>query len=166
MPAQPLSSPRGRAPDTALATVRDDLARLDEAARVDASLAPVGTAELAPQVKELREIFVRPPSTQMRRLFFLWFRVWVRETKKGKVDRVNVRIPIPIPLIGLLFPRRMSQKQAFDALEAARRDAREGADPMSTLGSYADSAMAFELVRVHEEHPERDHYEQVVIGFD
>lgn len=166
MSAQPLASPRRQASDAALATVHEDLARLEGTARADAALAPASTAELAPQVKHLREVFVRPPSTQMRRLFFLWFRVWVRETKKGKVDRVNVRIPIPIPLIGLLFPRRMSQKQAFDALEAARRDAREGADPMSTLGSYADSAMAFELVRVHEEHPERDHYEQVVIGFD
>lgn len=166
MSKHPLTTRGSTGNEAALAAVQGDLARVDARSSNGAELAAVSPSDLAPQVQSVREIFVRPPSTQMRRLFFLWFRVWVRETKQGKVDKVNVRIPIPIPLIGMLFPRRMSRKQAYDALEAAHREAVAGRDAMSTLGNYADSAMAFEFVRVNEEHPERDHYEQVVVGFD
>lgn len=126
--------------------------------------APRDAAALALQAQSLRVAFARPPATRLRRLLWLWFRVFVRETKRGRVERVNVRIPIPIPLVGALLPGRMSGVQALKALGVA--DAAPDAAASAELATYVDSVMGFEFVRVEEHHPERDHTSLVVVGFD
>jgi len=96
-----------------------------------------------------------------RRLLFLWFRVYVRSRRDGRrEERVDVRIPIPLPLVGALFPRSIGWRQALAALTAAR----ESQDPTATMRTELDSVMAVELVRV--ENDRRDKHELVVVGFD
>ncbi|MCG3140466.1 MAG: hypothetical protein HDKAJFGB_01532 [Anaerolineae bacterium] len=110
--------------------------------------------------KQLQAISKVPPTRLFRRLFFIWFRVYVRETKHNKTERVNIRIPLPIPIIGAAFSRQLSmQKAAKIAAELRRGRAVE-------LDELLESEMGYEFVRVHEEHPERGKSELVVIGFD
>lgn len=110
--------------------------------------------------KQLQELSRVSPSRQFRRLFFVWLRVYVRETKYGKAERVNVRIPLPIPIIGAAFARQLSlQKAAKIAAEIRRGRAVE-------LDELLESEMGFEFVRVHEEHPERGKSQLVVVGLD
>lgn len=113
------------------------------------------------EVRALREMTAADASRYARRLLFLWFRVFVLEQKEGrKEERVNVRIPIPLPLIGLLFPRSIGWQQALAAIAAAR-DAQQ---PALAMRTYLDSVMALELVRVEEERPGKR--EVVVVGLD
>ncbi|MDL1896269.1 hypothetical protein FBQ82_08360 [Anaerolineae bacterium CFX7] len=110
--------------------------------------------------KQLQAISKVPSTRLFRRLFFIWFRVYVRETKHNKTERVNIRIPLPIPIIGAAFSRQLSmQKAAKIAAELRRGRAVE-------LDELLESEMGYEFVRVHEEHPERGKSELVVIGFD
>jgi len=51
------------------------------------------------------------PATVMRRGIFVWLKIFVHDYKKNEV--VNLKIPLPIPLIGLLFRRTMSSKHAL-----------------------------------------------------
>lgn len=126
---------------------------------------PRDAAALAVQAQTLRAAFGRPPATRLRRLLWIWFRVYVRETKRGRQERVNVRIPIPIPLLGALLPARMSGAEALKALALAEDDA-GGPGGAAQLASYVESWMGFEFVRVEENHPERDQRSLVVVGFD
>lgn len=119
---------------------------------------------LAEQAYTLRRAFARPAATRLRRFLFFWFRVHVRETKRGQLERVNVRIPIPIPLVGALLPGRMSGVQALRALELA--EAAPPAESTAALAAYVESVMGFEFVRVEEHQPDRDSHSLVVVGFD
>ena len=85
----------------------------------------------------------------------------VRSTKRGKVERVTVAIPIPIPLVGIMFPGRLNWNQALQV--AALADDPERAQD---VGQYLESCMGLELVRVEQDHPERQHHELVVVGLD
>lgn len=115
---------------------------------------------IADDAKQLQELSKVPPTRVFRRLFFVWFRVYVRETKYGKTERVNVKIPLPIPIIGAAFSRELSlQKAAKIAAEVRRGRSIE-------LDELLDSEMGFEFVRVHEEHPERGKSQLVVVGLD
>ena len=116
---------------------------------------------LASAVETIRTIAATPISRIARRFAFVWFRVYVRETKYEKVERVSVKIPIPIPLIGGLFPPSLSRQKALRALAVAQN----ADDPSSALSDYLDSVMGFEFVRV-EEHKDDDHHSLVVVGFD
>ena len=75
--------------------------------------------------------------------------------------RVHVRIPIPIPLIGVLLPLGVSRAKALKAVALAEASD----DPASEVSDYLDSVMGFELVRVDERKGE-DHHSLVVVGFD
>ncbi|MFN8424370.1 MAG: hypothetical protein U0802_26640 [Candidatus Binatia bacterium] len=119
---------------------------------------------LAEQAYTLRRAFARPASTRLRRFLFVWFRVHVRETKRGHLERVNVKIPIPIPLIGALLPARMSGVQALKALGLA--EAAPSGEGTAALAAYVESVMGFEFVRVEEDQPERERRSLVVVGFD
>jgi len=116
---------------------------------------------IAREVRALRDMTAIEPSRFIRRLLFLWLRVYVLNSREGrKEERVDVRIPIPIPLIGALFPRSIGWRQALAALAAAH----DAADPRSVVRSHLDAAMAFEFVRVESErHGKR---ELVVVGLD
>lgn len=91
----------------------------------------------------------------------MWFRVFVRETKRGKVERVNVRIPIPIPVIGALMPLHLSRARALNAVALVG----SADDPATEMSDYLESVMGFELVRVDERKGD-DHRSLVVVGFD
>jgi hypothetical protein len=113
---------------------------------------------IADEAKQLQEISQVPVARSLRRLLFVWFRVYVRETKYGKSQKVNVSIPLPIPLLGATFARQLSlQKAAKIAAQA-----RSGQD----LDELLESEMGFEFVRVHEEQPERGKSQLVVVGLD
>ncbi len=113
---------------------------------------------LGDQVKELQNLSTIPMGTSLRRLLFVWFRVYVLETKRGKQERVNVRIPLPIPIIGVMFARQLSFQKAAQIAAQARR----GEDVSDLL----DSTMGFELIRVEDDHAERNKSTLVVIGLD
>lgn len=87
--------------------------------------------------------------------------MFVRETKRGKVQRVTVRIPIPIPVVGALLPLGLSRTKALKAVAIAEASD----DPAGELSDYLDSIMGFELVRV-DERKGNDHRSLVVVGFD
>ena len=116
---------------------------------------------MARDIENIRRLAAAPPSRVLRRFAFMWFRVFVRETKWGKTERVNVRIPIPIPIIGGLFPPGLSRAKALRALALAQ----QSDDPASAVSDYLDSTMGFEFVRV-EERKSADHHSLVVVGFD
>jgi hypothetical protein len=113
---------------------------------------------IADEAKQLQEISQVPVTRSLRRLLFVWFRVYVRETKYGKAQKVNVSIPLPIPLLGATFARQLSLQKA--AKLAAQ--ARSGQD----LDELLESEMGFEFVRVQEEQPERGKSQLVVVGLD
>ncbi|MBI4675241.1 MAG: hypothetical protein HY741_26665 [Chloroflexi bacterium] len=113
---------------------------------------------IADEAKQLQDMSTIPAARSFRRLFFIWFRVYVRETKYGKSEKVNVSIPLPIPLIGAAFARQLSFHKAAKLAAAARR----GQD----IDELLESEMGFEFVRVHEEHPERGKSQLVVVGLD
>ncbi len=110
--------------------------------------------------KQLQELARVSPARQFRRLFFVWLRIYVRENKHGKTERVNVKIPLPIPIIGAAFARELSLQKAAKLAAELRRGRADALDEL------LESEMGFEFVRVHEEHPERDKSELVVIGLD
>jgi hypothetical protein len=128
---------------------------------IDVTRRDRSVAELRSDVDHIRAIAAAPPSRVVRRFMFLWFRVFVSEKKHGKAERVNVRIPIPIPLIGGLFPPGLSRAKALRALAIAE----SADDPATAMSDYLDSVMGFELVRVDERKGE-DHRSLVVVGFD
>jgi hypothetical protein len=118
-------------------------------------------AELQQQIDSIRTIAAQPVSKWLRRVVFMWFRVYVHEQKHGKHERVNVRIPIPIPIVGALFPLGLARQKALKAL-AVIEDADE---PTQAVTDYLDSVMGFEFVRV-EESKGPDNKSLVVVGFD
>ena len=138
---------------------RGEVVAISPATTVDVA-ARQGSSALEERLDRVRLATARPWSQQARRIGFVWFRVFVWERgASGKQERVNVRIPIPLPGLGALMPRRLSWQQASHAIEVARTsDADETA-------AYLDSVMGFEIVRVEEER--RSGSKQlVVVGLD
>ena len=143
-----------------LRRVTSDALRIDDPAR----LAPSASASLADEILRIRDATAASPATGLRRLLFVWFRVYVRETRGQKVELTNVRIPVPIPLIGVLLARRMDAAKAARLVDALHRPT-HGAGDVGAEAQLA-STMAFELVRHATYDPDRDKSEYVVIGFD
>ena len=112
---------------------------------------------LADQVKELQTMSTVSAGRTIRRLFFIWFRVYVDEVKYGKHQKVNVKIPLPIPLVGAVFARQLSFQDAARLAAQARR----GED----VSEYLDSAMGMEFVRVQEDN-DKGKSQLVVVGLD
>ena len=118
-------------------------------------------SEMHREVEAVRSLAAQSPTRVARRFVFMWFRVFVHEQKRGKSERVNVRIPIPIPIIGAFLPASLSRQRALKALAIA-----ENADvPAEAVSDYLDSVMGFELVRV-DESKGPEHRSLVVVGFD
>lgn len=134
------------------ATVVDDEGKLADAERG-------GKAELTEFARAVRDANRPQKVTVLRRALFIWLRIYVYEWKAGeKSGAMNVRIPIPLPLIGAFFRQRLSWSQAFRLIEKSRR--MPGIPPSNLL----DSCMAVELLRINEE--KKDKEGLFVIGFD
>ena len=118
-------------------------------------------AAMRDEIESIRTIAAQPASKWLRRVVFMWFRVYVHEQKHGKHERVNVRIPIPIPILGALFPLGLSRQKALKAIAVIE----ESDDPTQAVSEYLDSVMGFEFVRV-EEHKGPDNKSLVIVGFD
>jgi len=114
---------------------------------------------LQSQVKQMQDLTRTPIGKTARRLLFCWLRIYVNEVKRGKATRVDLKIPIPIPVLGLLLRSRLTTQQALAAIELTQED-------MESLKAFVESCMGAEFIRVEEERPERDSRTQVVIGLD
>src|SRR5581483_2205181 len=135
--------------------------RQDNARRVEVIRDSPSSERVIPlgdEVKQLQELSTIPAGRALRRLFFIWFRVYVHEVKYGKHEKVNVSIPLPIPLVGAAFARQLSFQRAAKLAALARR----GED----VSEYLDSTMGLEFVRVEEEKLERGKSTLVVVGLD
>lgn len=110
--------------------------------------------ELMMQVETVQSLAKAAPVKIGRRALFSWLRIFVHDPKAG--ERVNLRIPIPIPLVGLLLPQQPPVNQAL----RLRNMMVESDDPAKTLETYMDSLMAVEFIRV------QDGDELVIIGLD
>lgn len=111
-------------------------------------------SELMVQVETVQSLAKAPPAKIGRRALFSWLRIFVHDAKDN--ERVNLRIPIPIPLVGLLLPQQPPVNQAL----RLRNMMVESDDPGKTLEVYLDSLMAVEFIRVN------DGDELVIIGLD
>ena len=118
-------------------------------------------ASLREAVDDVRALAQQPATKQLRRFVFVWFRVFVLSVKNSKRERVDVRIPIPLPIIGGLFPLSLSRQKALKALALAE----SSDDPAGAVSDYLDSVMGLEFVRV-DERKGAEKRELVVIGFD
>jgi len=113
-------------------------------------------------VDDVRALAQQPPTKQLRRFIFVWFRVFVLSIKGSKRERVDVRFPIPLPIVGgLFFPLGLTRQKALKALAVAE----SSDDPANAVSDYLDSVMGFEFVRVDERKGD-DKRELVVVGFD
>src|SRR4051812_49020937 len=74
---------------------------------------------LIAQAQEVREATAVPAGKRLRRLIFMWLRIYVLDVKYGKTQRVNVAIPIPIPLLGALFGGQMPLERALKVAQMA-----------------------------------------------
>ena len=110
--------------------------------------------EMLMQVDTVRSMAKAAPVKIGRRALFSWLRIFVHNPGDG--ERVNLRIPIPIPLVGLLLPSQPPMNQAL----RLRNMMVESDDPATTLETYLDSLMAVEFIRVE------DDGELVIIGLD
>ena len=107
------------------------------------------------QVETVQSIAKAAPVKIGRRALFSWLRIFVHNPGDG--ERVNLRIPIPIPLVGLLLPSQPPVNQAL----RLRNLMAESDNPAKTLETYLDSLVAVEFIRV-----EKDDGELVIIGLD
>lgn len=110
-------------------------------------------SSLPAQVAEIQTLTAVSPMKRLRRGVLCWLRIYVNESDG---TRVNLHIPIPIPLLGLLLPDRLPSSQAL----RLRRVLANSADPAQALEDYLDSHMALELIRVD------DDGDLVIIGID
>ncbi len=110
--------------------------------------------ELMVQVETVQSLAKAAPVKIGRRALFSWLRIFVYKPNDG--ERVNLRIPIPIPLVGLLLPHQPPVNQAL----RLRNMMVQSDDPAKTLETYLDSLMAVEFIRV------QDDDELVIIGLD
>ena len=139
-----------------------DRSRSAIAVRSDGAIAEVwdGGQEALPQiVRQVQEVSRQPYGTFLRRVLIVWLRVCVFEVgTNGESQAVNVRIPIPLPLIGAFFQSKLSWSQAFQYIERSRRTTGIPAE------RFLESCMALEFVRVYE--VEEENEQLVVIGLD
>ncbi|MBI3734354.1 MAG: hypothetical protein HY259_13000 [Chloroflexi bacterium] len=117
---------------------------------------------LQTQVQQIQALTAAPVSRSLRRLVFVWLRIFVYENKRGKESKVNIAIPLPIPVIGAVFRRHLGLGQALKALSLAQ----SGPNGFREVESYVDSCMGLEFIRVEEISLDREKRELVVIGLD
>ncbi len=132
------------------------------AVRSDSLLAETrqGRQETLPEiVRQVQENSHQGPSVFWRRLLFFWLRIYKYEhVANEKSSVLDLRIPVPLPLIGALFQQKLSWSQAFRFIEESRRP--QGVPPERFL----ESCMPLEFVRMYEGKNEKE--ELLVIGLD
>ncbi len=117
-------------------------------------LAQPGTLDFPAEIRQIQVITEAPKSKVMRRALLFWLRIYVHDRSDN--TRVNLHIPIPIPLLGTLMSRHLSPSRALMLHNLLQ----ESANPTETMREYLESAMAIEFIRVEDEDT------TVVIGFD
>jgi hypothetical protein len=117
-------------------------------------------ADLARQIQTIQATSQQPQSAVWRRALLIWLRIYQWEKIEGsKARRLDLRIPIPLPIIGIFFRRRLTWDQALQALCALRR-----APDAEMIEPYLDARMAVEVLRIEEEKGQKQ--ELLVIGLD
>ena len=118
-----------------------------------------GRNALARIVRQVHESSCCARSTIWRRVLFIWFRIYKYESRSiEKSSVLDLRIPIPVPLVGALFRQGLSWSQAFRFIEQSRRP--QGVPPERFL----ESCMPLEFLRLYEGKNGKE--ELLVIGFD
>ncbi len=119
-----------------------------------------GNQEALPQiVRQVQESSRQPHSTFWRRVLFFWLRIYKYECSVSEKSSVlDLRIPVPLPIVGALFQQKLSWSQAFRFIEESRRP--QGIPPERFL----ESCMPLEFLRLYE--GKNDKEELLVIGFD
>ena len=118
-----------------------------------------GRNALAQIVRQVHESSCGAHSTFWRRVLFFWFRIDKYENRSiEKSSVLDLRIPIPVPLVGALFRPGLSWSQAFRFIEQSRRP--QGVPPER----YLESCMPLEFLRLYEDRNGKE--ELLVIGFD
>ena len=119
-----------------------------------------GGPDALPQiVRQVQESGRQPHSTFWRRVLFFWLRISKCEYKaREKSSVLDLRIPIPLPLIGALFQQRLSWSQAFRFFEQSRRPQKIPPE------RFLKSCMPLEFMRLYEGRSDKE--ELLVIGFD
>jgi hypothetical protein len=112
------------------------------------------------QIKQIQDVTATRPTSLLRRLVFVWLRIYVDETKRGQTTKVNLAIPLPIPLIGALLKRHLTWNQAAQVVDLAQDDAAN----YQAIESLIESCMGLELIRVEEEKTHKK--TTVVMGLD
>ncbi len=127
----------------------------------DSLVLPRGAGALTTEVEQMRNATATRVTTTLRRVLFFWLRIYVHSTQdqRGKDERINIAIPIPIPVVGALFKRRLDFTHAVKAVTLAHDNPQEA-------GRYLESCMAVELIRVETDNAARGKSELVVIGLD
>ncbi len=145
------------------ARVGTDLARARHDEIVAAERDILLSGDPIQDVEILRIGSQRGPGTALRRLLFVWLRIFVAERKSsGDWQRVDVRLPIPLPLIGLMLRRKLDGRSAMRLLARIEDDP----EPGGALGRQLDAFTGFELIRVEENKPGSGKSQLVVIGID
>jgi hypothetical protein len=116
---------------------------------------------LIAQAQEVRAATAVPAGKRLRRLIFMWLRIYVFEVKYGKTQRVNIAIPIPIPLLGALFGGQMPLERALKVAQMA-----EDTDEADLAAGYLESTMGLEMIRVDQVDDDKQKQQLVVIGLD
>lgn len=124
------------------------------------SIPLLGTdAPLRQQITEVQTISTQSQSTTWRRAFLVWLRIYQYEKQEGRKAKVlDLRIPIPLPVLGLLFPRNLSWDQALRVLKHIRAQDNHLVEPA------LEGSMAIEFLRIEEEKAHKQ--EILVIGID
>lgn len=107
---------------------------------------------LTDEVYQIRDLTEAPSGKVFRRFLWVWLRIYVNNPK----EKVNIRIPLPIPFLGALLPRQLYLDRALILRELMQHST----NPAQTMKEYLDSTMAVEFVRVE------DGNELVIIGLD
>lgn len=119
--------------------------------------------DLPAQIQLVRDLTATRPGTIARRALFMWLRIFVDEAKPGgKRERVNIRVPLPLPLLGLLLPYKISGSTALAALA----EAHAAQDGPTALQRALDAHMPFEFVHVQETNERSGKQSLVVIGLE
>jgi hypothetical protein len=110
-------------------------------------------ADVRADIEQIQALTGATPAKLSRRALFCWLRIYVRE---GSDKRVNLAIPIPFPLVGLLLPHHLPAGQALKL----RNELARSHNTAEELEEYLASTMALELIRVEEDN------QLVIIGLD
>ena len=109
---------------------------------------------LQTQVEQIKDLSTAPTGKSLRRLLFMWLRIYVHDRSDN--TRVNLHIPLPIPLIGSMFARQLSSQRALSLYN----ELNSSSEPSETLETYLRSMMGMEFIRVDDDDT------TVVIGLD